>query len=945
MPTAQAESPKTIVKEQLNEESLQKTITHPHGTEIELEFNLTDDISITIKGITETNNKGESTYVGIGQAKVADQDITISLGDIIKLFAPNSSLPDALDRESISCEYILLTYQSGENGKWIIGIDINLQALDIANIPLLGSLIEEGLNLPLADDLLLLYGSSTFTKEDLDFVNEQIGEDLHQIAIPEKAKKTDLVLHPGINISGKLKYSDDPSLNLSHQKNEEEKEAKKDQDSALDLKILIWKKIQKKFGPLSVDKIGISFDLETLTLGFMMDAGLDIDNFSLGVEDLSISSPLNEFTPSVDFEAIAITFKKPDLNIAGVLVKFHGKDDQEEEYTEYIGELKLDIGEQVNILGIGGFAEYDKQASFFGYAFLGYPIPIEPPDIVIEGFALGFGFNQGIHAPSADELEDFPLITEVMSMSSSRKKGTTQSGEGEEAETKAESEEVTEEEKDNTKKAEDEKGAENEEEEEESAAEKLLKEFTSLNKYVFPNIHTYFGAAGIKANFAQHVDAFVLLMLEGGNRWELDLFGMVAMDFPPPEVSNADAPKIAHIGASLVATIAPSDGYIGIAANITSDSYIISKDCIQPTGGVALYSWYGGEHAGDFIITIGGYNPYFNKPSYYPKVTRILSVIPLPGVPPMYLQARIYVALCAHAIMAGLDTSQSITMGVATISFELGVDLLIGWKPFHYDLSIYIAITVSAQLWVFHVSIQVGAYLHIWGPEFSGSVIFKAGPLTLGFAFGANASPNAQPISWKEFRGSFLPADDVICTAQINDGLVKEVKQVNKPPLKVVNAKNMKIMLSSRIPTKEVAIGNESLQTIADTNTNFGIAPMGLSSSELKSFQTIKVTRKGYEETVEDDFSFTPVKRRFAKGQWGESTKPSLNEEKFVENALSGFIVTPKKEPTPGKTHDLETKKLKFESTDLNYGWESVESFSDIPISSNEKELLSALGF
>ena len=578
MPTAPAEAKEanpeakeTPTKDKLSQENLEKTVTQPRGAEVELEVDITDDLTISIKGSTETNEKGESTYVGVGQAEEDGKEITVSLGDIIKLFAPDSALPEVLERETISFEYILLTYQSAEKAKWILGVDIDLKALDIANIPLLGTLVEEGL-IPLADDLLLLYASETFTKEDVDFINEQIGEDLNQIAVPEKAKDTDVIIKSGINISGKLGYSDDPSLNLSGQDKGDESKSDSDQkdDSDVELKISVWKKVQKKLGPFSLDKIGISFDLAKLTLGFMMDAGLDVDNFSLDVEELSISSTLNKFEPSADFQGIAVTFQQPDLNLAGALVKFHGKDDQGEDYTEYVGELKLDIGDQIRVLAIGAFAEYDHQASFFGYGFIGYPIPIEPPDIVIEGFALGFGFNQGIHAPSVNEVKDFPLVSEVMSMSSS-KKGKSESGEGEatteakegesaegEASTEAkegesaEGEASTEAKKGEEKKPEDQQ----DDQQKESASKKLIKEFTSLKKYIFPNINTYFGAVGVKANFVQQVDAFALLMIEGGNRWEFDLFGMAVMDFPPPEVGGgSNIPKLAHIGAALVGNI------------------------------------------------------------------------------------------------------------------------------------------------------------------------------------------------------------------------------------------------------------------------------------------------------------------------------------------------------------------------------------------------------
>lgn len=360
---------------------------------------------------------------------------------------------------------------------------------------------------------------------------------------------------------------------------------------------------------------------------------------------------------------------------------------------------------------------------------------------------------------------------------------------------------------------------------------------------------------------------------------------------------------------------------------------------------MALYSWYASEHRGDFVITIGGYHPNFSVPSHYPSVSRLGCHMNLPGPVDLSSYSRMYFALCPHAVMAGWENSSSLTIAGAYVSFNLSVDLLMGWKPFHYDLSVYVSFNVSAHFWFVHISLHVGAYVHVWGPDISGEVEFHAGPLSIGFSFGANAYLNPQPIDWSDFRNSFLPADDVMCSIRVEDGFINEVKQQGNRPLIVVNPKNMKITTDSMMPTKQSAIGSESASTVESGNTNFGIAPMGLSSSELVTTQAIKIIRKGRSESVENDFTFTPIKRNFAKGKWGQSLKPSLNGNRFIEDALSGFEITPKTPPKPGETQDLATQKLQFDSTNLNYSWENIQSFEYIPCSSSQEELLTALGF
>ena len=269
----------------------------------------------------------------------------------------------------------------------------------------------------------------------------------------------------------------------------------------------------------------------------------------------------------------------------------------------------------------------------------------------------------------------------------------------------------------------------------------------------------------------------------------------------------------------------------------------------------------------------------------------------LPGPVHLSSYSRMYFALCPHGVMAGWENNSSLTIAGAYVSFNLTVDFIMAWKPFHYDLNVYVSFHVSAHFWFVHISLHVGAYVHVWGHDISGEVEFWAGPLSIGFSFGANAYLNPEPIDWSDFRNSFLPADNVMCSIRVEDGFINEVKQEGHRPLIVINPKNVKIATDSMIPTKQSAIGSEFASTVEFGNTNFGIAPMGLSSSELVTTQAIKITRKGKSESVENDFTFTPIKRNFPKGKWGQSLKPSLNENRFIEVSLSVFEITPKTTP------------------------------------------------
>ncbi len=63
-------------------------------------------------------------------------------------------------------------------------------------------------------------------------------------------------------------------------------------------------------------------------------------------------------------------------------------------------------------------------------------------------------------------------------------------------------------------------------------------------------------------------------------------------------------------------------------AVLTANSFLFDRSC-KLTGGFAFCVWFAPtnpnieSHAGDFVLTLGGYHPKFKVPAWYPKVPRI----------------------------------------------------------------------------------------------------------------------------------------------------------------------------------------------------------------------------------------------------------------------------------------------------------------------------------
>jgi hypothetical protein len=66
-----------------------------------------------------------------------------------------------------------------------------------------------------------------------------------------------------------------------------------------------------------------------------------------------------------------------------------------------------------------------------------------------------------------------------------------------------------------------------------------------------------------------------------------------------------------------------NDGYIAADAVLAPASHIYVPQA-RLTGGASFYSWFApNSHAGDWVVSIGGYNKAYQVPSHYPNPARV----------------------------------------------------------------------------------------------------------------------------------------------------------------------------------------------------------------------------------------------------------------------------------------------------------------------------------
>ena len=768
-----------------------------------------------------------------------------------------------------------------------LGTEINL-----SNLPLVGKQFSPEQTLAIKN-FQLIYASKTFDNNNQkikELAKKEITQGLGLSALiqfGEQQKKLDIVISKQSQSSNPSEDKPSPALEtgpLSTTPVEDTNSPtppEEDNSSSTEASDgTKWFKIQKSFGPVHFQRVGVQY--KDAAIGFLLDASLNLAGLSLSLDGLAVNSPLKEFNPHFDLKGIGIDYKGSDtLEIGGAFLRTKITTQDGKTYDEYNGAavIKFNVkGKALKLSAIGSYAYFQGHPSLFIYAILDYPIG-GPSFFFVTGLAAGFGYNRALKVPTIDQIATFPLVAEAVNPPPAEGSNSDQ-------------------------------------------AARLTGELTKLRDYIPPETGQIFLAIGIKFTSFKLIDSFLLLTVAFGNRFELNILGLATL-IAPPNV-GAGVPPVAQVQLAIKASFLPAEGFIGVIAQLTPNSYILSQAC-HLTGGFAFYGWFAPNiHEGDFVLTLGGYHPLFKVPDHYPKVPPL--TINWQVNSELYIKADAYFALTPSAIMAGGHLQATWNSGPLSAWFNAGADFLMSWKPYHYDISIYVDMGVSYTFHFFgthHITVELGADLHIWGPEFTGIAHIHLWIISFDVRFGSSGSQAPKPIDWDEFKTSFLPADQDICTIAVKEGLVRKVNQAEPSDLGVINPKNFCLVTNSVVPIKTCNQLNNQ-----EFNKQFGISPMAVSSDQLTSELTISINRDGQLIEFENEFACSPLLKKVPVGLWGESLTPNLNGNQFVENTLSGLEIKPKNQSTPGATQAINRSELQFSTQviDKAYNWELIKS-------------------
>lgn len=631
----------------------------------------------------------------------------------------------------------------------------------------------------------------------------------------------------------------------------------------------IWITIQRQFGPVHFNKIGVRFQSGRIWVDFnasLVTAGLSLELFGLGLGFL-IDQPEDIHG---ELDGLGIDFQKGDLTLSGGFLK--NPNAKAPVLQEYDGGVMVEAG-NFTLSALGSYAKVkhgpDVDTSMFIFGFLGAPLG-GPPFFFITGLAGGVGFNRGLNLPSVANVPSFPFVEAA---------GSSDGGPF-------------------------------------SQITDPIQALGKLGSAVPVKLGEDWAAAGIRFNSFEMLQSFALVTVIFGSRFEVGLLGTSSISVP-----TGAADPIAYAEIALEAAFDPAEGLLEMAGQLTPDSYILSKSC-QLTGGFAFNFWF---DQGQFVVTFGGYSPYFNVPATYPSVPRLGMVWQVSDH--LVIKGGEYYALTPSCLMAGGYLQASFHAGSIKAWFNLMADFIIGWKPFFYHIEIQVEFGVSVRLDLLFttktISVHVGAGLTLHGPKFGGRAHIHLS--VVSFTIHLGSSGPKPTTSWAEFKQSFLPKKTThYLRGTITAGLLKDLggaaeASEGTPGYDwVVSPHAFTFQIETVVPAKTATIKGAAVPVT--WATDFGVGPVGVSDSDFNtSHLTIGLEREGQTYTA---FSAKPVLKNAPKGLWGPPEPNPGSDRQTIADTLAGFELSSTPKP-PDVLRPVNIANLQYDDVDnFPFSWQ-----------------------
>ncbi len=658
--------------------------------------------------------------------------------------------------------------------------------------------------------------------------------------------------------------------------------------------------VQRAFGPLFVDNLGLGWDGKSVEkyLHFLFSGSVELAGLKATLIGLDVGLPTTKPTDfgsyTLDLRGLDISFKGGSVSLDAGLLK------QTDPILCYNGTAVIKGG-SFSLMALGSYAQIpisdkkgaDTVPSLFVFGVLNTPLG-GPPAFFITAIAAGFSYNRSIQIPSVENVQSFLLVKGVADGS--------------------------------------------------FTSNDPVKALTDLSKVVKPEIGQYWVAAGLKFKSFELITTVALLFLSFGKEWDINLLGLSYATLPPVVDKDKNSGiALAYFELAIKVSFKPSEGIISAEARLTPNSFVLTKDC-RVTGGFAFYLWYKDITtkdykiaAGDFVITLGGYHPAFDKPVYYPDVPRLGMQWKMDiAVGKISITGGAYFALCPTAIMAGGYLNVSYELGPLNAWLNAYANFLIEWKPFYFNVGIGITVGVSFGTTIAGVSVtlkaELGAKLNLEGPPTHGSIEINWYVISFTIPIGSGEAREDNQLTWGAFEQNFLPkaspqqsASKNLMLEKIADTAQEIVKWNADSGLQSTNADStvwmvnpvpFSVSVQSAIPASVLKVSNSQFE---ESGMAVGVRPMGFIDNLEAPFTISIVDGAGDDVNLSlRGIAMTAITNGAPSALWSKEMldKKQAPDAKtmLIEGALFGLTISADRYVISGKIPAFKIGNLEYDN-------------------------------
>ncbi|KAH7407444.1 hypothetical protein BKA64DRAFT_417254 [Cadophora sp. MPI-SDFR-AT-0126] len=488
-----------------------------------------------------------------------------------------------------------------------------------------------------------------------------------------------------------------------------------------------------KAGPLSISALSLQYKNGSLFVG--VDATLvlgpltfSVIGFTIEIELSkvkldSLADVIKEKLVRVSIHGLAAGVDKPPLTLKGVFTHDTAVTGTAGGSIEsYRGGIAVGF-KAWKILAVGEYAivtmvkDGPQFKSVFVYGKLDGPL-VTLEFATISGVRLGFGYNSLVRLPKAEQLYQFPFISDSVT------------------------------------------------------GDDPLMVLNALKDGPNPFVYTKEGGcwflAGMTITCFDCITLTAVLMFEVETKSSHDgvIIALLAdgvFQMPPladPEVSLFYIELLIKVELNFI------EGYIAADAALAPASHVYVPQA-KLTGSGSFYSWFApNAHAGDWVVTIGGYHRAYKEPDHYPhNLTRLgLNFVVGNGI---HVIGGAYVAVTPKCAMAGGALHISLDVGPVSAYADIALDVFVNFKPFYFIAEIRLSVGIECEvdlLFVsFHISMSLGADLVLWGPDQFGGVAhvhFWFFGFSIDFGSGLKDVPGVSLLEFYEMVKTAGPDSD-----------------------------------------------------------------------------------------------------------------------------------------------------------------------------------------